>query len=70
MVCKCLEAWKGKLSLESWPLVWQEYKPQEEAYWRRKPGQVTLNTRVTVQDFIPSSGGSEYEADSGVKADR
>ena len=70
MVCKYLEAWKGKLSLESWPLVWQEYKPQEEAYWRRKPGPVTLNTRVTVQDFIPSSGGSEYEADRGVKADR
>ena len=31
MVCEYLEAWKGKLSLESWPLVWQVYKPQEEA---------------------------------------
>ena len=69
MVCKCLEAWKGKLSLESWSLVWQQYKPQEEACWKRKPGQVALNTRVRVRDFIPSSGGSELEADRGVEAD-
>ena len=59
MVCKYLEAWKSKLSLESWPLVWQEYKPQEEACWRRKPGPMALNTKVSIWDFIPRSVGSE-----------
>ena len=31
--------------------------------------QVTLNTRVRVRNFIPSSRGSELEADRGVEAD-
>lgn len=51
----------GKVSSESWPLAWQEYRPQEEGTGEgnQAESRVALNDRVRSRGSAPGAVGSE-----------